>query len=196
MFKPNGDLHSVAGRLLKDPWMPPEFITENLNRSVPTASYLHAYLTHNPKAPSWTWDREIEKWGFQCDLYCARAALDVETDGTSHVEVTQIARDVKRELTYQRHGLRILRFDNALVNCDPQRVYDVIFKVYTGRCATKNLTVSTPSRLTNLTRILERARAVYYGSERRELADAIRAELKGLFAKSPDLQHFLAGLER
>jgi very-short-patch-repair endonuclease len=53
---------------------------------------------------------------FVLDFYCPAARLAVELDGAQHHTVDGLARDTERDdWLRQRHGITVLRLDNALL---------------------------------------------------------------------------------
>jgi very-short-patch-repair endonuclease len=68
----------------------------------------------------WKWRRQVPVGPFIVDFLCLRAALVVELDGGVHAE--QVEYDVRREAYFKRRGLGVLRFRNAEVSEDRERV--------------------------------------------------------------------------
>jgi len=68
----------------------------------------------------WKWRRQVTVGPFIVDFLCLEAALVVELDGGIHA--SQIEYDARRDAYLKRHGLRVLRFWNAQVADDLDRV--------------------------------------------------------------------------
>ena len=68
----------------------------------------------------WKWRRQAPVGPFIVDFLCLEAWLVVELDGGIHAE--QAEYDARRELYLRRHGLQVLRFRNAQVSEDRDRV--------------------------------------------------------------------------
>ncbi len=75
---------------------------------------------------------------FIVDFYCPRSKLVVEVDGEIHEQ--QIERDAARTVYLQARGLRVLRFSNAQVFDETERVLTEIYEA-----ATDNPTSESPS---------------------------------------------------
>ena len=68
----------------------------------------------------WKWRRQVAVGPFIVDFLCLEAALAVEVDGGVHAE--QAAYDARREAYLGVQGLQVLRFWNAEVCHDLERV--------------------------------------------------------------------------
>lgn len=68
----------------------------------------------------WKWRRQVPVGPFIVDFLCLEAALVVEVDGGIHVD--QLAYDARREAYLRARGLQVLRFWNAEVCDDLDRV--------------------------------------------------------------------------
>jgi len=68
----------------------------------------------------WKWRRQVPVGPFIVDFLCPEAALVVELDGGIHAE--RAASDARRDAVLRSRGLRVLRFWNAQVVEDPERV--------------------------------------------------------------------------
>jgi very-short-patch-repair endonuclease len=68
----------------------------------------------------WKWRRQVAVGPFIVDFLCLEAALAVEVDGGVHAE--QAAYDARREAYLRARGLQVLRFWNAEVCHDLERV--------------------------------------------------------------------------
>ena len=68
----------------------------------------------------WKWRRQAPVGPFIVDFLCLEAWLAVELDGGVHVG--QVEYDARREAYLMRQGLHVLRFWNAEVSEDPERV--------------------------------------------------------------------------
>jgi very-short-patch-repair endonuclease len=68
----------------------------------------------------WKWRRQVTVGPFIVDFLCLEAALAVELDGGIHAD--QVEYDLRREAYLKRRGLQVLRFTNARVADDPDRV--------------------------------------------------------------------------
>jgi very-short-patch-repair endonuclease len=64
----------------------------------------------------WRFRRQHPVDRFVLDFYCPAARLAVELDGAQHHTVDGLARDTERDdWLRQRHGITVLRLDNALL---------------------------------------------------------------------------------
>jgi very-short-patch-repair endonuclease len=72
----------------------------------------------------WKWRRQVPVGPFIVDFLCLEAALAIELDGGIHIE--QLAYDARREAYLRAQGLQVLRFWNAEVRDDLDRVVWVI----------------------------------------------------------------------
>ncbi|MDH3944340.1 MAG: DUF559 domain-containing protein [Anaerolineae bacterium] len=63
---------------------------------------------------------------FIVDFYCHRAKLIVELDGGVHRGQQEY--DEERSLWFERHGLKVIRFLNALVETEMESVLKAILK--------------------------------------------------------------------
>jgi very-short-patch-repair endonuclease len=68
----------------------------------------------------WKWRRQVPVGPFIVDFVCLEAAVAVEVDGEAHAE--QAERDARRDAYLRARGLRVLRFWNAEVELDLDRV--------------------------------------------------------------------------
>lgn len=68
----------------------------------------------------WKWRRQVPVGPFIVDFACLQAKLGVEVDGGIHGE--QADRDARRDAYLATHWLRVLRFWNAEVTDDLDRV--------------------------------------------------------------------------
>jgi len=68
----------------------------------------------------WKWRRQVPVGPFIVDFLCLRSALAVEVDGGVHAERPD--RDARREAYLKARGLKVLRFWNAEVLGDLDRV--------------------------------------------------------------------------
>jgi len=68
----------------------------------------------------WKWRRQVPVGPFIVDFLCLEAALAVELDGGVHAERAES--DARRDAVLRRKGLKVLRFWNAQVVEDPERV--------------------------------------------------------------------------
>lgn len=68
----------------------------------------------------WKWRRQATVGPFIVDFLCLEAALVVELDGGIHAG--QVEYDARRDAYLKRHGLQVLRFWNAQVTDDLDRV--------------------------------------------------------------------------
>jgi very-short-patch-repair endonuclease len=68
----------------------------------------------------WKWRRQAPVGPFIVDFVCLEAALAVEVDGGIHAERPD--RDARREAYLRARGLQVLRFWNAEVGRDLDRV--------------------------------------------------------------------------
>ncbi len=63
------------------------------------------------------------------DFYAPVARLVVEIDGGQHFTTEGLARDVERDASLARMGLRVMRFDDRMVLMDIDTVLDEVWKV-------------------------------------------------------------------
>ena len=68
----------------------------------------------------WKWRRQAPVGPFVVDFLCLRAAMAVELDGGVHAE--RVEYDARRAAYLKRRGLQVLRFWNAEVLTEPERV--------------------------------------------------------------------------
>jgi very-short-patch-repair endonuclease len=68
----------------------------------------------------WKWRRQATVGPFIVDFLCLEAAVGVEIDGGIHAD--QIEYDTRRDAYLRRHGVQVLRFSNAQVTDDLDRV--------------------------------------------------------------------------
>ena len=69
---------------------------------------------------------------FVLDFYCPAAKLAIEVDGGQHNEPSGQARDAERTQRLEDAGIRVLRFWNHEVLCNPDVVMHVIWAVLHG----------------------------------------------------------------
>ena len=75
----------------------------------------------------WRFRRQHPVDRFVLDFYCPAARLAVELDGAQHHTPDGLAGDAERsDWLQQRHGIRMLRFDNAQLLRQPDAVLDRI----------------------------------------------------------------------
>jgi hypothetical protein len=90
---------------------------------------------------------EVNVWvhGVEVDAYWARANLVVELDGGgNHSGRAQIRRDRSNEMTLRAHGVRVVRYDWALVHHEPARVRkDIEAQLSVGGPLATNVTKPT-----------------------------------------------------
>jgi len=72
----------------------------------------------------WKWRRQAPVGPFIVDFLCLEAALAVELDGAIHLD--QAEHDARREAYLRVRGLQVLRFWNAEVSDDLERVCQTI----------------------------------------------------------------------
>ncbi|MEW5688009.1 MAG: endonuclease domain-containing protein [Pseudomonadota bacterium] len=77
-------------------------------------------LLRGARLEDWKWRRQVPIGPFIVDFLCLEAALVVELDGGVHAE--QVEYDVRRETYLKHRGLSVLRFRNAEVSDDRERV--------------------------------------------------------------------------
>lgn len=63
---------------------------------------------------------------FIVDFACRAAKLVVEVDGSAHDSRDAQERDAQRDCWLRDNGFRVLRFTNAEVMSDPERVQQII----------------------------------------------------------------------
>jgi very-short-patch-repair endonuclease len=63
---------------------------------------------------------------FIVDFACRAAKLVVEVDGSAHDSMDAQERDAQRDRWFAENGFRVLRFTNAEVLADPERVVRII----------------------------------------------------------------------
>ena len=63
---------------------------------------------------------------FIVDFACRAAKLVVEVDGSAHDSMDARERDAQRDRWFAENGFRVLRFTNAQVLADPERVQRII----------------------------------------------------------------------
>ena len=63
---------------------------------------------------------------FIVDFACRAANLVVEVDGSAHDSMDARERDAQRDRWLAEHGFRVLRFTNAEIVADPERVQKII----------------------------------------------------------------------
>ena len=68
----------------------------------------------------WKWRRQVTGGPFIVDFLCLEAAMAVELDGGIHAE--RADRDARRDAYLRARGLQVLRFWNAEVSTDLDRV--------------------------------------------------------------------------
>ncbi|HEY0647188.1 endonuclease domain-containing protein [Phenylobacterium sp.] len=68
----------------------------------------------------WKWRRQAQVGPFIVDFLCLEAAVAVELDGGVHAE--RVEYDMRRDMYLKRRGLQVLRFRNAEVFEDRERV--------------------------------------------------------------------------
>ena len=68
----------------------------------------------------WKWPRQAPVGPFIVDFLCHEAWVAVELDGGVHAE--QVEYDARRDAYLRRQGLQGVRFRNAQLSEDPQRV--------------------------------------------------------------------------
>lgn len=61
------------------------------------------------------------------DFYAPQAKLVIEIDGSQHLTVENIQKDLKRSAGFEDQGLRILRFTNLQVLQELESVLEAIF---------------------------------------------------------------------
>jgi very-short-patch-repair endonuclease len=72
----------------------------------------------------WKWRRQVPVGPFIVDFLCVEAALAVEVDGGVHAE--RADRDARRDAYLEARGLQVMRFWNAEVCTDLDRVRRMI----------------------------------------------------------------------
>ena len=78
----------------------------------------------------WKWRRQTPVGPFIVDFLCLEAAVVVELDGGIHAD--QVEYDARRDADLMRHGLQVLRFWNAQVTDEPDRVSMTILSACRG----------------------------------------------------------------
>jgi len=80
-------------------------------------------------------DRQLNGFRFQrqhpvnefvVDFFCYEAMLVIEVDGSVHTDSYQIERDTERTRILNRFGIRVIRFTNAEVETEIEKVIDRI----------------------------------------------------------------------
>lgn len=69
------------------------------------------------------------------DLYCAKALLVVELDGSQHYDPPEMKRDAERTRYLETLGLQVLRFSNADIHYHFDRVCEAIDATVKERCS-------------------------------------------------------------
>jgi very-short-patch-repair endonuclease len=86
-----------------------------------TASEAHLWeALRDKRLDGWKWRRQVAAGPFVVDFLCLEAAVAVEVDGGVHAD--QVDRDARRDAYLRSLGLQVLRFGNAEVLGDLDRV--------------------------------------------------------------------------
>ena len=63
-----------------------------------------------------TFNRQKVIGNYIADFYCASAKLIIELDGSQHYEEKGVDSDEKRDMYFNKCGLKVLRYSNADIN--------------------------------------------------------------------------------
>lgn len=74
----------------------------------------YRFLRHYPLR----FQRQKTIGSYIVDFYCHEAALVIELDGSQHYEAHVLAYDAERTRFLEAAGLCVLRFPNAMIDCD------------------------------------------------------------------------------
>jgi very-short-patch-repair endonuclease len=108
-----GKVVSVASKLRRDR-------ARQLRRRQTEAETRLWEVLRGGRLEDWKWRRQAPVGPFIVDFLCLEAAVVVELDGGVHAERGKY--DARRDDDLRRHGLQVLRFGNAEVSTDPERV--------------------------------------------------------------------------
>ena len=81
------------------------------------------------------WRRQCSVLGYFLDFYSRRALLAVELDGGQRFEPAVAKADLRRDEMLGRFGVRVLRYDDALVMTRTEDVVEEIRRIWTERAA-------------------------------------------------------------
>ncbi len=108
-----GKVVSLVGKLRRDR-------ARQLRRRQTEAEARLWEVLRGGRLEDWKWRRQAPVGPFIVDFLCLEAAVVVELDGGVHAE--RAAYDARRDDYLRRHGLQVLRFSNAELSNDPERV--------------------------------------------------------------------------
>jgi very-short-patch-repair endonuclease len=108
-----GTVVSVASKLRRDQ-------ARRLRRDQTEAEVKLWEALRGCRLDGWKWRRQVPVGPFIVDFLCLEAALAVEVDGGIHAE--QADRDARRDAFLADRGLKVVRFWNAEVCRDFERV--------------------------------------------------------------------------
>ena len=108
-----GKIVSVTSKLRRDR-------ARRLRRDQTETEALLWEILRAGRLDGWKWRRQATVGPFIVDFLCLEAGVAVELDGGIHAD--QVEYDARREAYLRRHGLQVLRFRNAQVADDLDRV--------------------------------------------------------------------------
>jgi very-short-patch-repair endonuclease len=83
--------------------------------------------------------------GFILDFYCSKLHLAIELDGAGHFSKEGMARDAERSAILERHGVRVVRFENRVVLEELQVVVEVLARFGLRKGGFVAVSVAIPS---------------------------------------------------
>ena len=103
---------------------------KQLRETMPEAERKLWYRLQASRLNGYKFSHQIPVGPYFADFCCRSARVIVELDGSQHGE--QLAYDATRDAFLRAHGYRVLRFWNAMVMRDIDRVCDIIVAVLDG----------------------------------------------------------------
>jgi len=109
--------------------MPPVLLTKAARRLRSQQGFVEDIVwqaLRNRKLGGWKWKRQAPRDRFIADFLCSEAKLVLEIDGGIHRLEDKLERDATRTRRLESLGLKVLRFTNAEVLADRERVFATI----------------------------------------------------------------------
>ena len=72
--------------------------------------------------------RQVPMLDYIVDFYCHELMLAIEVDGACHASIDAQRRDVRRQKRLEAYGVKFLRFDDARIKANINKVVDEIRK--------------------------------------------------------------------
>ena len=108
--------------------MQPKEFKNHLRQNMTDAEHRLWYHLRANRLKGLKFRRQHPIGNYIVDFYCHSTKLIIEIDGAHHFETPIKGKDIARTQFLEKHGYRVIRFDNRQVLLETERVLEVILR--------------------------------------------------------------------